>query len=388
MKTIICGPPHSGKSVFISNLIKLLPSGYYVRINANGDGEGTWSNNPDQDDVMDARIKGTNSKEDFQRWKNQIECANKDIVIIDIGGRLQEDKAPLFAVSDSFIVVSNNTQMIEEWIKFGTTQGCTCIGTILSELGDLHESVISVDPYVHGVMSGLERGHDLGGSLLLNAIADSIVERSGFKGFKKQGGTNVVDLYDIGIKLGMSNSWETKSGIDVHNVWYQPEKAPLLYNYLREFYKDYKTYRIYGARALWTSCLVASCLAEIGAEELEVYGHTSNNYIPVPKLSIGYKANNPLSVEIQENEVYVLLSVVLPKHFSPKDCDKVLLPSLNSNKKLLLSGKIPSWLAISILLSYSNKEKYIRAPGIGYIKIEDKDTNKLGEIINLSGIFD
>ena len=59
MKTIICGPPHSGKSVFISNLVKLLPSGHYIRINANGDGEGTWSNNPNQEDVMKTRVKGS-----------------------------------------------------------------------------------------------------------------------------------------------------------------------------------------------------------------------------------------------------------------------------------------------------------------------------------------
>ena len=83
MKTIICGPAHSGKSVFISNLVKLLPSGYYLRINANGDGEGTWSNNPDQDDVKSVRVKGTNTSEDFKRWQQQIENAKNDIVIVD-----------------------------------------------------------------------------------------------------------------------------------------------------------------------------------------------------------------------------------------------------------------------------------------------------------------
>ena len=388
MKTIICGPPHSGKSVFISNLVKLLPSGYYVRINANGDGEGTWSNNPDQDDVMMVRIKGTNSDVDFQLWRHLIECANKDIVIVDIGGRLQEDKAPLFAVSDNFIVVSNNNQMADEWIKFGTSHGCACIGTILSELGDLHESVISTDPFVHGVMSGLERGHNLVGSLLLNAIAESIIDKSGFKGYKKQEGINLIDMYDIGIKLGMSHSWKTKNGIDIHNVWYQAEKAALLYSYLKDYYKKDKKYQIYGARSLWVSCLTASCLTEIGVEELEVCGLMTDNYIRVSPIAISNKESNSLSVTIKENEDYVLLSVKIPTIFAPKNCQNASLPSLNANKKFLLSGRIPSWLAMSIILSYDNKEKYIHNPGIGFIKIEDRKTYKHGEIITISELSD
>ena len=384
MKTIICGPPHSGKSVFISNLVKLLPSGHYIRINANGDGEGTWSNNPNQEDVMKTRVKGSNSEEDFKRWKHQIEYANKDIVIVDIGGRLQEDKAPLFDVCDSFIVVSNNTQMIDEWIEFGTSHGCTCVGKVLSELGGVHESIISTDPCVYGVISGLERGHNLEGSRLLYAIAESIIERSGFKGYMKQGDSKVIDMYDIGIKLGMSRHWRTQNGIDVHSVWYQPNKASLLYKYLKEFYGKDEIYQIFGARSLWASCLVASCITEIGVEELAVYGHMSESYIPVPKISIGDDESKLLTFSVEEKDDYVLLKVELPTHFTPKVCDRALLPVLNTNKKLLVSGRMPSWFAMSVILSYSNEEKYIHTPGIGFIKVEDRKGNKHGEIITIS----
>ena len=383
MKTIVCGPPHSGKSVFISNLVKLLPSGHYIRINANGDGEGTWSNNPDQDDVMKTRVKGSNSEEDFKRWKRQIECTNKDIVIVDIGGRLQEDKTPLFDVCDSFIVISNNTQMIDEWIKFGTAHGCTCVGKVLSELEGMHESIISTEPCVYGVMSGLERGHNLKGSQLLQAIAESIIERSGFNGYIKQGDSKLIDMYDIGIKLGMSHHWRTQNGIDIHNVSYEPNKASSLYNYLKEFYGKEEKYQIYGARSLWASCLVASCLVEIGVEGLAVYGHMSENYIPISKIPIGENENNLLSCSIEEEDDYVLLKVGLPTYFTPKECDRAFLPMLDTNKKLLLSGRMPSWFAISIILSYSNKEKYIHVPGIGFIKVEDRKSNQHGEIITI-----
>ena len=40
MKIIFCGPPHSGKSVFIANLIDKMPTDAYTIIRACPDGEG------------------------------------------------------------------------------------------------------------------------------------------------------------------------------------------------------------------------------------------------------------------------------------------------------------------------------------------------------------
>ena len=381
MKTIICGPPHSGKSVFISNLIKLLPSGHYIRINANGDGEGTWSNNPDQTDVKEVRIKGSNTEEDFLRWRCQIERASQDIVIVDIGGRLQADKIPLFEVCDSFVVVSNSIQMINEWKEFGSTHGCKCIGTILSKLGYIHEDIYEIEPYVNGAMSGLERGHDISGSILLNAIANSIVTLSAFKGYKSTSNSKVIDMYDLGIKLGMSHHWKTTTGIDVHNVWYQPERAQAIYDYLTKFYKGGDCYQIYGARSIWASCLVASAIFKSDVSNIEVFGITSESYIPIIKMPTDKNVIGNLNFTIKENKEYVLLSVALPKRFFPKDRENVVLPRLDANKKLLLSGKTPSWLAMSILLSYDNEHKYVHTPGIGFVKVFDKGNNNYGEII-------
>jgi hypothetical protein len=90
-----------------------MPSESFQRITANGDGEGTWSNNPNQSDVMAVRIKGSNTAEDFAQWRKQIQTAKQDIVLVDIGGRLQDDKGPLFDACDSFIVVSNSEDMIK-----------------------------------------------------------------------------------------------------------------------------------------------------------------------------------------------------------------------------------------------------------------------------------
>lgn len=392
MKTIICGPPHSGKSVFISNLIHLLPSGAYERINANGDGEGTWSNNPNQDEVLVIRKKGTNTPEDFRRWKEQIVRAKQDIVLVDMGGRLQEDKIPLFEACDNFIVISNNESMIKKWKKFGKSQGCKCIGTIFSQQGELHEEILAKEPYVKGVMSGFKRGHDLRGSNLLKLMADTIISLSGYKGgYQKYGDSNVIDLYDIGIKLGMFHTWKTSSGVEVFNVWYDYRKLRDLYKYLTEFYHKDEHYQIYGARALAVSCLVFSCLSNEHADNLEFFSKTSKTFFPIYKWSVDSCVKNMNTAdnnydrnarfEVIESGDCVRLKVTLPTLFYPQNGDSLVLPKVDANKKLLISGKMPAWVAVSLMLSYENDQIYIHVPGIGCIKVVDKVGNDHGEIL-------
>lgn len=48
MKVVFCGPPYSGKSVFIANLIEKMPTDSHTIIRACPDGEGNWSNNEKQ----------------------------------------------------------------------------------------------------------------------------------------------------------------------------------------------------------------------------------------------------------------------------------------------------------------------------------------------------
>ena len=393
MKTIICGPPHSGKSVFISNLIHLLPSGAYERINANGDGEGTWSNNPNQDDVIQTRKKGTSTPEDFERWKEQIIRAQQSIVLVDIGGRLQEDKIPLFEACDSFIVISNDEQKINEWMRFGTSHGCQCIGTVFSQQRGIHEEILAKEPFVRGVMSGFERGHNLSGSKLLTLMAETIIFLSGYKGgYQKYGDSSVIDLFDIGIKLGMYTKWKTSFGVEIFNVWYDLGRLHDLYEYLTSFYCKGEQYKIYGARSLCVSCLVFSCLSNESADNLEFFSKTSKTFFPIFKWSIGSCAkekqtdeanNRKVRFEVNESMDYTLLKVTLPSFFYPVDGERMELPRLDTNKKLLISGRMPAWVAVSLILSYDNEQIYVHAPGIGYVKVVDNVAHQHGEIYRI-----
>ena len=78
MKIVFCGPPHSGKSVFIANLIDKLPTDAYTIIRACPDGEGNWSNNKKQDETAIVRKKGKFTEQDIKIAKEYFNTAIDD----------------------------------------------------------------------------------------------------------------------------------------------------------------------------------------------------------------------------------------------------------------------------------------------------------------------
>lgn len=379
MKTIVCGPPHSGKSVLISNLVKLMPSDSFQRITANGDGEGTWSNNPNQMDVMSVRHKSSNSPQEFANWKRRIETAIQDIVLIDIGGRLQDDKGPLFDAADSFIILSSDPELTPKWKTFGESHNCRCIAIIESSLTE-QECVFSTNPYLHARISGLERGNKLIGSIVLSALAECIVENSCYKH------TQVIDLYDIGKKLGCSKSWFTHTGVEVSNVFFTTDKAAALYDYLVDTYSPIGRYKLNGAKVNWVACIASTCLCTDNVSDISFYDEWTDTYInPAILEQTEDYSNSDLDISIKETETAILLSFVIKSvDLDANNFTNYKLPKIDTGKALYISGRFPNWFTVSVLKSYSNKEKYLHQPGIGYYCVESSNKKYLG---NLSTLF-
>lgn len=375
MKTIVCGPPHSGKSVLISNLITRMPSDSFQRITANGDGEGTWSNNPNQEDVKSVRIKSSNSPQEFANWKQRIETAIQDIVLIDIGGKLQDDKGPLFDAADSFIILSKDPEMTPKWKSFGESHNCRCLAIIESSLKD-EECIYSTEPFLHARISGLERGFALPNSIVLSALADTIVVNSGYKR------SHLIDVYEIGKKIGCSSSWTTSTGVEVSNVYFRTDRAVALYDYLTANYSPLGRYKLNGAKVNWVACIASTCLCGSNVSDISFYDEWTDSYIKPSVLETAddYK-NADLEITIAETDEAVLLSFVIKSvDLDVNLFEKYKLPNVSPRKALYISGRFPNWFTVSVLKSYKNKEKYIHQPGIGFYCVESEDKNNLGMV--------
>lgn len=378
MKTIVCGPPHSGKSVLIANLLRYMPSDSYLRINANGDGEGTWSNNTDQEEIRRNRHKSRNTPEKFAIWASNISHAFQDVVLIDIGGKLQDDKGPLFDAADSFIVLSSNPDVVMDWIQFGEAHGCRCLAVIDSTLED-DECIYSEDPFLHAKISGLERGRSILTSTVLKTLADHILVASGYKR------TRFIDFTEVGEKLGCALSWNTSQGTPVTHLHFDAEHGPELYRYLSDVFKPFSKYSAYGLKTNWIAAIVSICLQKCqSSSSISFFDDRTGTYKAASLLTKTSDPEHNIGWEISETDRDVFLRLEhVPYGVDLGDTYRMTLPIIDETKRLFLSGRLPIWTAASILMSYSSKEQYLFQPGNHYICVKSEDVRNLGN--SLSG---
>lgn len=383
MKTIICGPPHSGKSVLIANLQKLMPTDSFQRITANGDGEGAWSNNPNQEEVMSVRVKTKNTPEEFSMWTRLIETAQQDIVLVDIGGRIQEDKIPLFNASDSFVIVCSRMMMEKEpdivnrWKAMGEECGCQCIGIVMTVLGGKDE-LYATEPYFHGQLSDMERGRYNLDSPVLKALADTIITKSNY--------VPTINFHEIAHRLGARKSWKTQRGVSVEHSVISFGMAPALYQLLQEEYKDFGFAKLSGADTNMVASIAANCLCGETPERISIYDYWTNSFVPLAKLEKSpnpNEQNNGLIVNIIEDDSSVKLKYTIPDlgidtaHFQ-----EYKLPIIDETKKLFISGRFPNWFMASIVVSYKSAEVYLHVPGKGYVCVKSEINQNLGNLNN------
>lgn len=383
MKTIVCGPPHSGKSVLISQLQRFMPTEDYQCIRANGDGEGLWTNNPNQQEVdyVRKRNKSGNSSADFEIWRQRILAAPQRIVLVDIGGLLRDDKAPLFEASDSFIVISSDAEKKQQWIEFGEKHGCRCLAAIDSILED-EDTVISHEPYLTAKIGGLIRGKNLTGRKVIHELADLIVRESNYKNIA------YVDFNKIGEIIDCANTWTASNGVKVSNIFFNLSKAQELYKHLKENYPVGKHYRLLGAEANWVAAIAAETLTDDDPSDVSFYDRWTGLYITPCRLAkVEKPENKDIYIEVTDEKEYVKLDF----RMTSLDIDNATfstyqLPVIDESKPLLVSGRFPNWFTVSVLMSYGNKEKYFRIPGLtnnhteNYVCVCSEDEDKLGQL--------
>lgn len=376
MKTIICGPPHSGKSVLIANLVRFMPSDSYLRINANGDGEGSWSNNQDQQEIARVRTKSSNTPEKFAIWTENISRAFQDIVIIDIGGKLQEDKVPLFEVADSFVVLSSNPDMIAPWKEFGESHGCRCLATIEADLDGGHDDIVCRENnYMHARLSGLERGRFLLDSKVIKALADIIVSASGYRR------SAFLDFSKVGESIGCALDWTTSEGIRVTHSHFSPEHGPLIYDYLTGLQLKDNRCKIFGLKANWVAAIASAVLGK--DNQVSFFDERTGVFrsvAPIPKVPVITAADRWI---VEEGEDRIVLSQHYIGQPSDSQFEDLTVPEINENKPLFLSGRFPMWIVASILATYTSKTKFIFQPGNHYYCVESETPAELGMRINL-----
>ena len=393
MKIVFCGPPHSGKSVFIANLIDKLPTDAYTIIRACPDGEGTWSNNKNQNETSIVRKKGKFTKSFIDDACKAIDNQTNKIVLVDVGGVMSKENEQVFEHCDSFVVLSSDEQKKQDWLDFGEKLGLECIGSLDSSL-DGNEEIYSRTPYFQGKIVGLERGELLENSSVINGLVSDIIKK---RKKKKKTGNNInehtgtiIDDTELGFELGYGKEIYTEDGTPIKKVKWPESSLPEVYKSVQEkAVLDYPLL-INGIRANFVLSTICKAAKNKGIKKIKSYDIRSKQYIPIRDLPMkkGIKQTEGLAYNIIENNENTFIDIDITKEqYSLEDYSKCVLPKIKEDKNIYLSGRMPLWLSASISNSYDSNKIFTFQPGKGFTCVSSRDANDLGTIVDgINGI--
>ena len=393
IKVVICGSPHSGKTVFVTSLYKMLPQKYTAIVRACPDGEGVFSNNEEQEQILLTKRKGEMSEDYIERVKNRIEKETAPIVLIDVGGLRSKENEKIMEKCDAAVILDKSQEDLEQWEKFCRNKNLEILAEIKSKRGQEEKSDISqFKPYIKANISNLERGQDKVEDITLLSLMKRITDIALQKGLERKGQEalaeeDVLDMRRVAKDLNMLKN---------DNIYWEEDRASEIFSYLNGFMNGRQRIKIFDARANWLVGLVSEVAKRNGIEDIKLYDARLNKYVPSKRIESKEKElpnnindvekydilHNKIKLYVKENKDSAIMQFELnPKIFVEKeDIDQISLPSIDEDKKIYISGRLPLWLLMSISRSYGNTEKSVFQPGKGFIQYSSSDIDKLGNI--------
>lgn len=348
MKIVICGPPHSGKSVFVQQLREaLLPRGVIGVIEGCPDGEGGWAGSTDQNLAKSLRVKGQFTAT-FVNWViESVRGSKMPVTLIDVGGIRSPENERIFSECDGFVVLANPEKFdasgrpeLEAWHEFGKRLGCKPVALISSELfGQSSLAPDQGDDVIRGVQANLERGTRTGGPLL-----EKLIERL----LEIASKTAAPGELEANVHTGRLAS---QLGIPVENrgarVGFRPWLAGACLA-LSAAALAAPICKVWGACPSWLPALLAA-----GAKQMELWD-IRLGYVPIPELSITESGAGPLTWRVTEHGDRTVVAFSIPGGvFHVAQLATVTPPAIPAGRAVVLSGRGPHWLMAAVAATYA-----------------------------------
>lgn len=345
-KIIVCGPPHSGKSVFLSNLMRKLPPDSFYLAFAAPDGEWHWSNFGDQDLVSVVRQKGKFTEDFVSSMVSAISGNQQPLVLVDTGGVMSAENGRIFNVCDGCIILANKEkadEAIPAWREFAASHSVQVLAEIVSDLNGTDELLpLGEGEIIQGRIAGLERGHIIS-SPMLESMADCLREIIRSNSELTEGellcNVNGATLVD---RLGITEKNDPFLGV-------RPEHLkPALR--MTSAVAKLETVRIWNVRASILACAMASRFTG----NIELYD-VAKGYFRIPDVKPQDTGCYDCGVEweVMELPEFTLVKFRPTRFITEVDLPRIYPPAVNAEKPVVISHDgPPMWLDATVVRAY------------------------------------
>lgn len=371
VKIVVCGPRHSGKSVFLGGLCENLPRAMRYLFRAVPDGEGTWTYKNEKSQQY--RRKGKFSQENVDWYCQSLKnCEMAPITLVDIGGIPSEENRRILTEGGvtHAVILAGDLGKVSEWEQFLKTCKVEVIAVLHSDYQGKEDCIESSPMVVHYLERGDQTVKD---RPAIQAVAEKIMELIETENkevreemsmeFMKE---NVLEIPALATALGKREvERELPNKKIVKQIVWEgsdlPRIAELLHNHSAEMPEVVK---IDGAAPAW---LVAALAHECHPRCVEL--NSPDGYIGVHgRRARGNGEGVEFTVKNREDG-WTLVSFALDpsKPLSPAQLDQIAPPQLPMGSKVIISGRGPNWLVTSLVMGYHGTTKAVACfqPGTG-----------------------
>lgn len=334
------GPPHSGKSIFVytlkRRLLQVEPRLALHHIRAAPDGEGDWSNEADPALVEQLRSKYAFTSEFAARMAEDI--AGRQLpLLVDAGGLITTEQRRIADECTHAVVLSKDPERLTDWRTFVSECGLDIVAELHSTL-DGKDRIIGAGSVLRATISGLERHTTKTESEVLHAVADRV--------------KRLMTLTHTDAFVYHRASAPAAHVIDVQTIppaagapW-SPDMLPAVLAQLPSM----EPVALYGRAPTWLYAAIAAADTTPACFPFDPrYG-----WVTPPALRYAGDTAGVMRATVDVRAEYAIIRVHLSSpHVRIEDVENGSVPEVPAGKGVILDGKLPTWLYVSLAHTYT-----------------------------------
>jgi CRISPR-associated protein Csx3 len=185
IKVVLCGPPNTGKTVFRDGLKQTIsqlndaPRDFFV-ISGCPDGDGAYfsetaRNNPQLAEELKKAYKANFTPKFAQDKAEVLRVIKNSLLLFDVGGKISPENETIMAEATHAVILAKTKADVIEWQEFCQKLNLSVIAIIYSDYEAPQDSIETESPLLTGIVHHLERGEDVSGRPVIQALANLLV---------------------------------------------------------------------------------------------------------------------------------------------------------------------------------------------------------------------